>query len=599
MKQNKSENIWSQLSFLLVIHSLFLSISFASVITNTGKIDFDINNDDHLEMKLNATGLGIGKNLTPTANLHVEGNAILSEQLNLGGSSLGTTTLQVTGSMGLSLEHFTSDGNIGDHSIVLADTSSGNYSLTLPSASTCPGRLIKIKKTVTNYDLEIKTTDRIEHFFKALTLPSDNNLMPYVNLVSYSGNWLILSKSGIVFPSIFGIGSADGTDGISGAIRFNETNDFGDSSFHIKNNGLAANTRKGFLRFDSSDIDFTPDYAEVVLYVSLLDSTIGSNDQTFHLYGVTDESLDNWSTGSANWSNAPANDTTSPYEADLTKSDHIQSISLNYNGDKPADVGSHLRFSGDNLSTFLDSDTNGLVTFIIGRNGGSSTEDLLFAGDTNSTYNPPSLHAQVRSTAFATVVNTESVAINDGNPSTFLEDNPYNHSFDAGDADKLIVHVISEGGSGAPLTYNGVALTKAFSNSVSNIWYLDNPYTGGPANLTFDGTGQGTVNGLGLGIVSLKGMAPGPPTVTSSSSGNTVSVTPLDGNGFAFVVANRNSTSGEDLMFPVTQVSGGVNMGSHSGASGYQHLAFPFQVTFRARTAESMKVAVFATNVTQ
>jgi hypothetical protein len=79
-----------------ILTALFLlsSACFCDVLSTDGKIRFDIQSDGQAEMTLNSTGLGI---LTlPSSNLHVNGNAIISEQLYVGGSS-GSSNLNVNG----------------------------------------------------------------------------------------------------------------------------------------------------------------------------------------------------------------------------------------------------------------------------------------------------------------------------------------------------------------------------------------------------------------------------------------------------------------------------------------------------------------------
>ena len=51
----------------------------ADILSKTGTINFDVDFNGIQEMKLDSTGLGIG--LTPSANLHVQGNALISNQI--------------------------------------------------------------------------------------------------------------------------------------------------------------------------------------------------------------------------------------------------------------------------------------------------------------------------------------------------------------------------------------------------------------------------------------------------------------------------------------------------------------------------------------
>ena len=69
---------------LLILFTGF-NYTFADVKGDSGTIRFDSNSDRNPEMILNSTGLGIG--ITPTANLHVSSNAILSGDLKIGGAT--------------------------------------------------------------------------------------------------------------------------------------------------------------------------------------------------------------------------------------------------------------------------------------------------------------------------------------------------------------------------------------------------------------------------------------------------------------------------------------------------------------------------------
>jgi hypothetical protein len=101
--------------------------------------------------------------------------------------------------------------------------------------------------------------------------------------------------------------TTDGTGGITGNIRRGPTyppgssESIGGTQFHVKNSGNGSTTRKAYARFDTSGLSFTAKHAVLRLTVSLIDTGIGGNDQTIYVYGITDESLDNWSTAGLNW----------------------------------------------------------------------------------------------------------------------------------------------------------------------------------------------------------------------------------------------------------------------------------------------------------
>ena len=102
------------------------------VYSTTGSIDFDTNIDNQAEMHLNATGLGISAQ--PSANLHVGGNALVSEQLFIGGDS-GSSNLNIHGSRAFIPSTISSNTILSNSTLVFVDSSAGNLVVTLPDPS--------------------------------------------------------------------------------------------------------------------------------------------------------------------------------------------------------------------------------------------------------------------------------------------------------------------------------------------------------------------------------------------------------------------------------------------------------------------------------
>lgn len=151
----------------LVFFSLFLirGTAFADVKSTTGTIKFDSNSDGQIESTLTTTGLGLGTN-TPSANLHVQGNAIVSNQLFVG-TTHGNSTLQVQGSLGFGVETASASTALSGNTVVFGNTSSSNVVLYLPDAKDVAGRTYKlIKKSSSNRMLilgsRIDNADQVE-----------------------------------------------------------------------------------------------------------------------------------------------------------------------------------------------------------------------------------------------------------------------------------------------------------------------------------------------------------------------------------------------------------------------------------------------------
>jgi len=187
------------------------------------------------------------------------------------------------------------------------------------------------------------------------------------------------------------------------------------------------------------------------------------------------------------------------------------------------------------------------------------------------------LGAPVQASLISTVNTDFGLVPDTGSPGAVnLEANPWTVSFDAGaTADKLIVTLSSESSAGtASITYDGAPLQQVPSTTGSRnvgIWYLDNPSTSGPADLTFDMTDYNVVNGIGFGIISVSGAAPGV-DVGNSAPGLSVSLTPTVAN--SFVVTNFGSNGAQNITGPAghTLLYQG-NIGSARGATSYLEAA--------------------------
>lgn len=189
MNSGKPDKIISMIKTLIAL--LFLTSSLlADVKSTTGEIKFNTEIDNQAEMILNSTGLGIG--ITPSANLHVSGNTIISDQLFIGGDS-GSSNLNVNGTLSYGFQTITSSIILSANSLILADTSSENITLSLPEASSYEGRKYIIKKTSTLNRLSIRGGGFIDDY-SDLTLSVNN--MGTLSVISSSGNWHILNLSG-------------------------------------------------------------------------------------------------------------------------------------------------------------------------------------------------------------------------------------------------------------------------------------------------------------------------------------------------------------------------------------------------------------------
>jgi hypothetical protein len=115
-------------------------------------------------------------------------------------------------------------------------------------------------------------------------------------------------------------------------------------------------------------------------------------DATFAVYGLTEESLDNWDEATIRWTNAPANlpGGASLDPAKVTRLGTFEIVQGELSGTRSIE--------GQALADFLNRDTNGTATFIVVRETqGSGRSDLVhgFANKKHPELPPPTLRLTV------------------------------------------------------------------------------------------------------------------------------------------------------------------------------------------------------------
>ncbi|HSH09303.1 MAG TPA: DNRLRE domain-containing protein, partial [Oceanipulchritudo sp.] len=137
-------------------------------------------------------------------------------------------------------------------------------------------------------------------------------------------------------------------------------------------------TTKTYLKFDLSAMRTRLDTIEDAgLHLTTSMNQVGSNAgqqaaTTVFVYGLTDESLDDWNELNVIWDNAPANDVTSN-GLDMGKVVALGSIDIPANV-APDSVG----YMSAELANFLKADTNGVVTLILRREDTYGAHNLRF-----------------------------------------------------------------------------------------------------------------------------------------------------------------------------------------------------------------------------
>jgi hypothetical protein len=205
--------------------------------------------------------------------------------------------------------------------------------------------------------------------------------------------------------------------------------------------------------------------------------------------------------------------------------------------------------------------------------------------------------------AFA-ILNTDS-KIDPDDKSTELENNPVTHLFNVGSSADLLIVTISSEKSGEPysVSYNGEEMALAVSGgagSSADIWYLVDPFTGGPANVTVDFTEVGTANGYGMGMISLSsgGQAVEVHATSASVAGShgNASLETTAGESFVVAAYHGNGADTVTVSGPLTEVYASNNIGSAVGAAGYHAnvTAGTHVYSFSSAEPRSTVVAAFA-----
>lgn len=266
-----------KLSFMtrvFIVLLFLISAVMADVKSTTGQIKFDTESDNQSEMTLNSTGLGIG--LTPSTNLQVNGNAIVSDQLFIGGSS-GSSNLNLNGTLGYGFQTVSSNTTLGDSSIVFVDSSSDNITLTLPYAGNVTGRQYHIKKISTSNSVWISGGGNLIDDTSPIELPESNDLAS-VKLISDGSQWYKIDQKDIsetvASDNLVGWWKLDES---SGNIAYDSTN--------INNDGVITNINSDNVGVNgiinqSINFDGSDDYIELPESSSLL-----PGDTSFTLSG--------------------------------------------------------------------------------------------------------------------------------------------------------------------------------------------------------------------------------------------------------------------------------------------------------------------------
>jgi hypothetical protein len=172
--------------------SLFLTCSlisgnlWADLRSTTGSLQFDINKDASMDMVLSSGGLGLGT-ASPQAALHVAGEA------NFRNGNVGISgNLIVQGHVSYGVQRLTSAGNIGGHSMVLAQSDNA-MTINLPEANAYTFKQFTVKN-IGSGNVIVSSSSNIDGYNLGVHLAGAGH-RAYAELYSNGEQWLVLSRS--------------------------------------------------------------------------------------------------------------------------------------------------------------------------------------------------------------------------------------------------------------------------------------------------------------------------------------------------------------------------------------------------------------------
>lgn len=243
-------------------------------------------------------------------------------------------------------------------------------------------------------EVEVKPQgkNKSEHFFEGHAAMVKDNTIRRINSVAERK---LTVKDDEHKQNIIKITTADGR-GMDQAIDF----DKGTKNRHIYyltvKNTESSLRRKSYIKFDLAKLG-TAHVKSVKFKVRAVPAGYGSASlipeiSRFSVYGITDESLDNWDEKTINWENAPVN-VKKGNELDFTKVEKLGQFEL-----KRSVQDKVIIIETEALQNFINSDSNGVVTLVLVRETGEFHNSGMvhaFASKEHPIDAPPTLEFEV------------------------------------------------------------------------------------------------------------------------------------------------------------------------------------------------------------
>lgn len=169
--------------------------------------------------------------------------------------------------------------------------------------------------------------------------------------------------SSSTWAAIVSINTGNGADAY--IVSTSSNTNFGGAEFvAIKHDsGTGQLHRKGYFRFDLTGITAVADATLNLIYVG--QDGPSAVPSTYNVHGLLDgDPGESWDELGITWNNAPSNLTGSGDGFDSSNSIFLGQFTLDIS---TTSLGDTIQFSAPNLTSFLQGDTNGLVTFMVSR----------------------------------------------------------------------------------------------------------------------------------------------------------------------------------------------------------------------------------------
>jgi len=203
--------------------------------------------------------------------------------------------------------------------------------------------------------------------------------------------YAFLRKDSALHPSTLTLTTAGGTGDAAYVVSPNSPIHFSDTLLLVKNAPTKGYRRKAYLRFDLTPLR-DRHVAEAALTLNFEATGFGyaslTDECTFAVYGLADDSQDNWSAETLTWENAPA------FSPDAGTVDTAKAVKLGTFTTPRGVVSGSFSIEGQALANFLNTDANRRATLIVVRETsepGNSAAVHGFAGNHHPTLAPPTL----------------------------------------------------------------------------------------------------------------------------------------------------------------------------------------------------------------